>query len=118
MEIRLIQPEEWAALEPIYRQEGGPVPHADQAISAAAFDDHGIAGFWSAYGSVHAGPLWVRPDKRGTGLWRGLNATLESGFDKVPKTGYFCFSGEPKVEVIFKKLGLVQMPYKVWKREF
>ncbi len=113
MKVSIIQPEEWAELEPIYKAEGGPMPEAGQLRTGAiARDSRGVAGFWAAYMAPHAGPLWVREDWRGQGLWRRLHKTLDTAIDGE----YFVLSGEPKTEAIFEKLGFRRTGLQFWKR--
>jgi len=118
MEVRLIEPGEWEALRPIFEREGGTMPDPTKSTAVMAFDEKGLAGFWTLQQVYHAGPLWVREDQRGTGLWRALHERLDSLFAPVRGTGYYSFSGEAKVEHIFKKLGYEELPYKLWKRGF
>jgi len=118
MELRLIRPEEWAQLAPIFEQEGGRLPDPSRATAAVAFDEKGLAGFWTLQQMYHAGPLWIRPDLRGKGLWRKLHAVIDGLFHRQPGTGYYSFAGEPKVEAIFRQLGYTAVPYTLWKKEF
>lgn len=112
----MIRPEEWEQLRPVFEAEGGRMP--EHAYAAVAFDEQGLAGFWTLQPMFHAGPLWIRPDQRGTGLWGKLHGVLDGIFSRVKGSGYYSFSGEPKVETIFRKLGYNELPYKLWKREF
>lgn len=117
MNIRLIQPEEWSALQPVFAAEGGRMPDPARATAAVAFDERGLAGFWTLQLLWHAGPLWVREDLRGTGLWAKLHARIDSLFARELGAGYYSFSGEPKMEAIFARLGYRDLGYKAWARE-
>lgn len=117
IEVRLLRPEEWSFLFPIFDAEGAKVPSPTTSFVAAAFDGPDLVGFWVAQAMIHAGPLWIRPDRRGSGLWRKLSAALEGQMTSRPGAGYYSFSAEPKVEAIFQKLGYREMPYKVWAKE-
>ena len=117
MIVRLIKPEEWAALEKVFLEEGGQMPDPAASTAAVAFDERGLAGFWTLQRCWHAGPLWVRPDLRGKGLWRKLHAAIDALFSRRKGSGYYSFSGEPKVEAIFRDLGYRDLGYTVWAKE-
>ena len=117
MEIRLISPQEWKDLAPIFSSEGGRLPDPATSTAAVAYDEHGLAGFWTLQQCWHAGPLWVRPDLRGTGLWRKLHGVFDAIFQRHVGTGYYSFSGEAKVEHMFRELGYKDLGYKVWAKE-
>ncbi len=118
MEIRLIKSDEWPELEPIFEEQGGKLPDPARATASVAIDNGEIAGFWMLQHALHCGPLWIRPDHRGTRLWKPLHEEVDRIFVSSPGTGYYSFSGEPKVEEIFRRLGYQELPYKLWKKEF
>jgi hypothetical protein len=118
MDIRIIQPAEWDMLRPVFEAEGGHMPEPDKATAAVAIDGQGLAGFWTLQRMLQAGPIWIRPDRRRTGLWRPLHARIDQLFEPAPGTGYYTFSGEPKVDTMLAQLNYCELPWKVWKREF
>jgi hypothetical protein len=115
--IREIQPQEWDQVAHRITADGGNMPCPDQATVIVAVDERGLAGFWAVQQCWHVGPLWIREDQRGTGLWRKLHAAVDALFARTPGTGYYSFSGMPKVEAIFQKLGYRDLGYKVWAKE-
>lgn len=118
MRVRLIRPEEWAQLAPVFDAEGGVLPPPESGATAAvAFDDQGLAGFWVVQPCWHVGPLWVRPEYRGKGLWRRLSAVVDALFQRQPGTGYYSFSDGPRMDAVFAKLDYQRLGYQVWKRE-
>jgi len=118
MTIRPLTPDEWPMLAPIFQAEGGTLPNPSQAQVVGAFDADGtLAAFWTVQLAYHAGPLWIRPDHHGTGLWRRLHGVLCHTFSAMGGTGFYSFSGQPKVEAIFRALGYNDLGYKVWKKE-
>lgn len=118
MRARLIRPEEWEQLAPIFEAEGGVLPPPESGATAAVvFDEQGLAGFWVLQPCWHAGPLWIRPDRRRTGLWRRLHAVIEGLFERRPGSGYYSFSGSPRMDNVFRTLGYEALGYQVWKRE-
>ena len=104
-------------LEPVFQAEGGTMPNPEHSTAAVAFDEQGLAGFWTLQQMLHAGPLWIRPDCRGTRLWQGLHEKIDALFERKPGTGYYSFAGEPRMEAVFKRLGYQDLNYKVFKRE-
>jgi hypothetical protein len=118
MTVRPLTPEEYSLAEPIFVSEGGTMPHPSQSRIIGAFDESGsLVGLWTVQLAYHAGPLWVRPDHRGEGLWLQLHEVLCDTFSGAGGTGFYSFSGEPKVEAIFRRLGYTDLGYKVWKKE-
>lgn len=117
MTVRLIEPREWQALAPVFAQEGGRMPAPETSWAAVAYDEKGLAGFWTVQLCWHAGPLWIREDHRGRGLWRKLHAVLDAMFRKMPGAGYYSFSAEAKVEKILGDLGYTNLGYRVWAKE-
>lgn len=117
--IRLLEKAEYETLlRPVFEAENGVLPDPAKSIVAGAFDEAGeLCGFWCLQLMWHNGPLWIRPDHRGTGLWRRLHLLIDALFLRKHGTGYYSFSGEPKVETIMTQLGYELLPYKVWKRE-
>ena len=115
-EVRLLRRTEWELLKPIFDEQGGNMPNAS-AIAAVAMDEKGLAGFWTLQMMWHAGPLWIRPDLRGKGLWRRLHTCIHRLFIQHAGTGYYSFSGEPRMEHVFTELGYTKLPYTLWKRE-
>ncbi|HVZ39379.1 MAG TPA: GNAT family N-acetyltransferase [Candidatus Kapabacteria bacterium] len=116
--VRPLKPEEWHLLDPVFREQGGQMPHHEcGARVLAAFDEDGLAGFWTLQPMWWAGPLWIRPDHRGSGLWRRLHNALDALFARSPGTGYYSFTGEPKMETVLQELGYRDLPYKIWVKE-
>ena len=117
MMIREIQPDEWEKVAQVVASDGGHMPARNQSTIIVAVDEQGLAGFWAVQQCWHAGPLWIREDQRGTGLWRKLHKAVDALFERAPGSGYYSFSGMPKVEAIFTKLGYRNLGYKVWAKE-
>ena len=115
-EIRLLHQEEWRTLAPIFEEQGGHMPDTQFATAAVAVDDAGIAGFWTLQPVLHAGPLWIREDRRRTGLWRPLNQALVE-LTAPSGSGFYSFSDGPRMDHVFEQLGYTDMKYRVWKRE-
>lgn len=117
MEFRIISDGEWEKMRPVFEAQGDPLP--DPKFSTAAIaDDGNLAGLWLVKSVIHAGPLWVREDLRGQGIWRGLHEQVERLMPHSPGTGYYTFSGSEKVEAIHRKLGFTELPLKVWERRY
>jgi len=128
VKVRIVQPEEWDAIRAIFDQEGGVCPSPEHATAAVAIDDKGpllgpdqmqnLAGFWTLQTVLHAGPLWIRPDHRGTRLWWPLNQCLAHLVEEMPgPSGFYSFSSGPRMNHVFGQLGYQELNYRVWKRE-
>lgn len=117
MEFRIISEGEWERLKPVFDAHGDPLP-SQKFSTAAIADDGNLAGMWMVRTVLHAGPLWVREDLRGKGIWRGLHEQVEHIIPHSPGTGYYTFSESAKVEAIHRKLGFTEVPLKVWERRF
>lgn len=120
IESRLIKPDEWPRIAPIFEQEKGKMPCLDASRAAILEKGSEIIGFWAVQLVPHAGPLWIREDHRGQGLWRDLHKALEGVFTREPGTGYFSFHDPEQMNMrtILTQLGYTALPYLVWKKEF
>src|SRR3989304_1462807 len=117
MDYSIIHPSEWQRLKPVFESHGDSLPDPMQATAAIA-DDGQLAGMWVLRQVLHAGPLWVREDLRGKGIWRGLHEQIENLVPHEAGTGYYTFSGSEKVEAIHRKLGFKEVPMKLWERRY
>ena len=118
MIIREVHLDEWPQLEEVFKAEGGNLPHPTTANVMGAFDAEGkLIGFWCFQLSYHAGPLWIHPEHRGTKLWQKIHEKLCSWLSTTSVSSFYSFSGQSKVESIFKQLGYKDLGYKVWTKE-
>jgi GNAT superfamily N-acetyltransferase len=113
----IIQQSDWEQLRPVFDNYGDRLPDQLQATAAIA-DDGELAGMWMLRTVLHAGPLWVREDLRGKGIWRGLHEQIESLVPHEEGTGYYTFSASDKVEAIHRKLGFKEVHMKLWERRY
>jgi hypothetical protein len=114
VQISVLKPNEWTKLAPIYATEGGNLPNPIFSSSIVAEDDKGIAGFWGIELVPHAGPLYIRTDLRGTGLWKELNERLNVELG----SGYYVYvQPGSATEKICEKLGMTNTGWTVWKKE-
>jgi hypothetical protein len=118
MEVRIIRPDEWDLLKPIFAEHGARCPEPSNATAAVAIDEQGLAGFFILQRVWHAEPMWIRPDRRGRWLWKKLHAVIDGLFKGSHGNGYYSFSTTPMVDAIAGRLGYRKMPDRVWKREF
>lgn len=101
----------------MFEAEHGHIPDPQRATAAIAIDERGLAGFWVLQEMLHAGPLWIREDKRGTRLWRPLNRELVKALDGPAASGFYSFSDGERMNHVFRQLGYSSLGYEVWKRE-
>ena len=119
LEVRMAMPQDWPAIARVFKDEGGNLPASAERTAAVAIDPAGnLAGLWTLQRVLHAGPLWIRADHRGTGLWRALNEKLWELFRaEPPGSGYYSFSDGERMDHVFTELGYSPLHYSVWKRE-
>lgn len=96
-------------LAPIFQEMHCSIPYNGRIWVGE--EDEEVVSFQCIHQIWHAGPVWVRPDKRGQGFWRrmqqALEKTLQAGF------GFYQF-GTPKNESQLRRLGLTPLGWTVW----
>jgi hypothetical protein len=118
MTIRLIKPEEWQQLEPVFREQGGRMSDPKNATAAVAVDDKGrIVAFWTLQRVWHAGPRWTSPEYRHRGLGKRLHGLIERLFEKKPGSGYYSFSDNARCDQFFQELGYRDIGCRVFAKE-
>jgi len=120
LKYRFLKAEDREQLSAIFTAENGQLPEGPTFTAIVAEDPEGkIVGFWGLELMAHAGPLWIHPDYRGTGIWRKLHAALNLIFRGSPKNhGYYVFSKSPKTDHMFRALGLEETGMKVFRKAF
>lgn len=116
MVFRKVEDTDWPQIIEIFKEEGQKAPDKSTMTGAVCEQNGEIIAFRGVEVMIHAGPLWVRKDYRGKGIWRGLSEVINKWFTKG--TGYYVFSSSPKTDAINRKLGLEDLKLKVFKKEF
>ena len=92
----------------------GPVENV--AVVVAEDSEGVIKGMWSACYVVHIDPCWLSPDVRDGGR-TGLQM-LKELLAIIASKGhaeFYGFTSRPETEDYARRLGLQEMPLKVWK---
>lgn len=119
MTLRRLRPDERDRVKPVYEAENGHLPDEGDAVFYVAEDERGdIIGLWALELMLHAGPLWVDPRYRGYGLYRKLFDLMVKDLPKVPGSGFYVFSGSDRTSHILQNLGLTDLAWRVYKKEF
>lgn len=111
--VRLLQPEEFDRLEPLFAAEGQPVPMPEVSeVAVAQETDTGeLLALFVLQPQYHGEPIWVHPDHRGNGL-----AGLVIQKINQLNVRYISFAPIDKPEVVQLCLdnGMEELPYRVF----
>lgn len=113
MEYRLLLPEEFTHLMPVFDKLGAAVP-AFGKVSIAT-DDNRIAGFLCLQPAFHVEPLWVAEDYRGRVNPKALHDTLLTVLP--PGTPYYSFVPSRNIALIAGTFGMHKLDWAIWKGE-
>lgn len=119
MTYRLIQPDEWERLRPLFEKHGQRLPPSPETglpiMAAVAEDAQGeIRGLMIFQPAFHAEPLILDdPYVNFLSLWRTLRQPLE---DKHG-LGYYVFTDQDVTDGMAKLGGMQRLPVNVWKGE-
>lgn len=116
LHYRLLPPDEWAALAPIFRELGGRLPPEGSSI-AVAEDGSQIVAFLVLQFVPHAEPLWIAPDYRGKASWRRLLGLAETQMQSNGGGAYYVFAPTPRIAQIARVAGLTALPWTVFQKE-
>lgn len=120
LNIRLLQRQELYRLNKFYKLNESPIDPSKQLLTAAVaeLDNRTIVGMLGFELVPHAGPLIVLEPWRGHGISQLLYAAIENELNKNKGTGYYTFPSNDASKHIAEKIGLIKLPWEVWKREF
>jgi hypothetical protein len=109
MTYRFLRAEEFVRVQPVFREANCEIPASAEIWVGE--EDGEIVSLQCKHMVCHLGPVWVRPDQRGKGLWKrmqeALEKTLPSGF------GFYQF-GTASNESQFQRLKLEPLHWTVW----
>ena len=114
---RQISPDEWGRLQEIYRENGAELPEAERNTAIVAEVAGRVVGMWGINLVIHAGPLWVDPEWRGKGVSDGMSKALDA-LVRPLASGYLMFPSNAASERVARRIGLEEMNWKVFRREF
>lgn len=114
---RLLTPEEWERLTPLASHFQGAIPTPDVADVLVVEQGDEIVGLLTLEKITHVGPIWVKDDARGQGVFNDL---FRLGYRLLPPLrGTICLTSNPKVVRLVKRLNLreiISQRVFVWER--
>ncbi len=112
---RLLEQSEWSRLEELIDGHG-PVPPSEISAAAVVETEEGeLVGVLFVQMVAHMEPFFVRPDHRdGKVSFTQLQELLDTEFENIP---YYAFSPDAQIGKILKKVGMKQLPYRIWLKE-
>lgn len=81
--MRQLPQSEWELLTPIFEQEGWTVPSPVNSAVYIEEDEHGVSGVAVISLVPHIEPIWVRPDRRGKGVFTRLLTFMTQALPNV-----------------------------------
>ena len=118
VEIRQLPPEEWARLTEIYQSQADQLPPSEHNTAIVAEIQGRIVGMFGINLIAHAGPIWVDPEWRGTGISQRMGAALDELIRNSGGKGYLMFPSNRGSELVAIRLGLRPRHVKVYQREY
>ncbi len=123
MTYRKLRKEEWDRLKPIFEVEEWPLPDPNLAIVIVAEDSEGrIRGLLVCELKLHAEPLWIHPDAKGTVTFRGLASLMADEVlaikDRLPEgSAVYFMTSMDNVANLAEGIGFQPMDERVWRLE-
>src|ERR1043165_5159572 len=113
IEYSIIAPEDYHLLEPIFKVYGAKVPNPDLSRIACASYKGEIIGFYGLQAKIHAEPMWIKPEWKGSKVWIKLAAMLDNlrGSEEV-----FIVAENPESERMCISLGLEKVEFPVYRK--
>lgn len=116
--FRELRADEWERLRPIYEENGDTLPSPESNAAFIAEADGKIIGLFGLNLVAHAGPVWVDAEWRGKRIADEMAQQLMKAAEAAGAKGFLMFPSNPQSESLAKRMGLVPVAVKVYKREF
>ena len=117
---RLLLPEEWYRLAPVFAHYGTTLPSPDHASIAVAERDGEIIGFLTLQPMLHVEPVWIAPERTKDVYLPRMLGVLESLLTPLVPDGQgvnlYVFSDTPESGRMAKAHGFAHSPYHVWSK--
>lgn len=112
---RFLEPEEYFKLEPIFKEYNREnLPEPDWSKVAVIELDEEIIGFFVFEIFPIAGPMWIKPDYRSSGLWVKL---VEMILPLAQRKYTYVIASKPETITMCEKLGLKKIESPVYVME-
>jgi hypothetical protein len=116
----ILDPEQWAELNPIFEALGMQTPHPSVATASVARDESGkIRGMLMLQLAYHAEPLWIDPAFMGKVSSLTLLEKIEGLFSMQKGHDlreYFVFTTTEMSEGVAELAGLDKMPWAIYRK--
>lgn len=119
MALKILQPEEWDRLEPIFAQQDWHLP--DPAVATVVVDENNegeIIALGVLQLVLHAEPFWVRPEDRGSFDWCSITSTIErivANNDLFP--GVLVVAENAQSEAMARSMGMKEIKGRVFAKQ-
>jgi hypothetical protein len=115
MNYRILAPEEWLRLLPLFEGHAEALPLPEFATAAIAEDDDGeIQGMLMLQLQFHMEPLVIRNPRVS---FERLHRTLHDALAERKGLVYYAFIPDSKIRRMVEHLGMTAEPWEVWKGE-
>lgn len=119
LNYRLLKRDELFRLKRLWREQGSMLDPENLLTAAVAIsEDEKIVSACGFELVPHLGPIYVNENLRRQGVASKLINLIEDQLSKKPHTGYYTFPSNNASQSLMSKLGLVKLPWEVWKREY
>lgn len=108
MQYKWLSGDQLTELWPIFIMQGWTIPPAT-SLTYAAYDDRGVAGFHVLQMVPHPEPIWIRPDKVGTGLSGELASEMAKFLEATHTERYVVIANTPEAEKLCVRLGMTKV---------
>lgn len=115
--FRELRPEETVKLMPFLQAEGWRLPYPYLASAVVGEYEGKIVSFAVLQLIPHVEPLWVQDDWRGSGLAEATAYQLIANLERRQISAYLAIAPNPFMERLCKKMGMKEIPGKVFVKE-
>ena len=116
--VRTALPEDKTQVEAILRSMGKPEVNWNNFDALLIVENKRVVGLLGMEAIIHCGPVWIAPEYQGRHWYKilhdGMVAFLKS---KGIRGSVYAFAPRKGTEEVYKKLGLVDMAWSVFRKD-
>jgi len=109
IEYRILPTSEYERIAPIFAEFGCAPPEDGWVFVGEEAGE--VVSLQCVHKVIHAGPVWIRPDHRGNGVWPEMQEHVERA---LGEGAYYYQFGTDKNERRLQELGLEPLGWRVW----
>lgn len=112
VQVRFLQPEEYPMADEFFSREGIPRldPNWSKIVAAIDLATGKVEGVMCLQVVAHAEPIWLSPDYRGDGIWRGMAETMDGYLTEMARqgalAGVYSQPTHPEAEHLCQAMGM------------